>query len=224
MNNQKILLVNVSKGRIGEDNSAILGAMIITKIQLCAMERVRIPEDERKDFYLYVDEFQNFATDAFESILSEARKFKLGMTVANQYINQLSDKIKNAVFGNVGTTVFFRVGAEDASFCKKMMDSFEERDFQYIKMGNSYTKLLIDGAPTKPFSMQVDRDLVNPFMEDPEMAKRIIENSRNTYGKEANQIELEINAKYASNSSAAKPETPAPDASAKFDDDFFADL
>jgi hypothetical protein len=219
-------LINLAKGKLGPENSTFLGLLLVPKVLDAAMARSeKITKGENfPDFYLYVDEFQNFATDAFESILSEARKFKLGMTVANQYINQLSDKIKNAVFGNVGTAVFFRVGAEDASFCKKMMDSFEERDFQYIKMGNAYIKLLIEGAPTKPFSMQVDRDLVNPFKEDAEMAKRIIENSRNTYGKEANQIEQEINAKYASNSSAAKPPAVEAEAAAKFDDDFFADL
>src|SRR5574344_2319126 len=98
MNEGKIFLVNVSKGRIGEDNSALLGGMIITKIQLAAMERVRIPEDRRKDFYLYVDEFQNFATDSFANILSEARKYRLNLTVAHQYIEQLTDKVKSAIF------------------------------------------------------------------------------------------------------------------------------
>jgi len=109
MNSGKILLVNVSKGRIGEDNSAILGAMIITKIQLSAMERVRIPEEDRKDFYLYVDEFQNFATDSFVNILSEARKYRLNLIIAHQYIGQLvtdaSTAVRDAVFGNVGTMV-----------------------------------------------------------------------------------------------------------------------
>ena len=226
MQNEKILLINLAKGKLGPENSTFLGLLLVPKVLDAAMARSeKITQGQDfPEFYLYVDEFQNFATDAFESILSEARKFKLGMTVANQYINQLSDKIKNAVFGNVGTTVFFRVGAEDAPFCKKMMDSFEERDFQYIKMGNAYTKLLVEGAPTKPFSMQIDRDLINPFKEDADMAKRIIENSRNTYGKDASQIEQEINAKYASNSSAAKPPAVETEAAAKFDDDFFADL
>src|SRR3989338_4054657 len=114
MNQEKIILVNVSKGRIGEDNSQLLGAMVITKLQLAAMERVRIPEEERKDFYLYVDEFQNFATDSFASILSEARKYHLNLVMAHQYVGQLvtdtSTRVRDAVFGNVGTLVVFRVG------------------------------------------------------------------------------------------------------------------
>src|SRR3989344_3641001 len=126
MNEGKILLVNVSKGLIGEDNSALLGAMLITKIQLAAMERVRIPEAERRDFLLYVDEFQNFATDSFAYVLSEARKYRLGLTIAHQYIGQLvtmqaggaggSPKVRDAIFGNVGTMITFRVGATDAEF------------------------------------------------------------------------------------------------------------
>jgi DNA helicase HerA-like ATPase len=123
MNEGKIFLVNVSKGRVGEDNSALLGGMIITKIQLAAMERVRIPEDERKDFYLYVDEFQNFATDSFANILSEARKYRLNLIVAHQYTAQLSNEngtaVRDAVFGNVGTMIIFRVGADDADFLEK---------------------------------------------------------------------------------------------------------
>ena len=116
-------MVNISKGRIGEDNSALLGAMIITKIQLAAMERVRITEEGRKDFYLYVDEFQNFATESFAAILSEARKYRLNLTIAHQYIGQLvtsaSTKIRDAIFGNVGTMIIFRVGATDAEFLEK---------------------------------------------------------------------------------------------------------
>ena len=126
MNSGKIFIVNVSKGRIGEDNSALLGAMLITKIQLASMERVRVPEDERVDFYLYVDEFQNFATDSFASILSESRKYRLDLILAHQYIGQLvtdvSTKVRDAVFGNVGTMVCFRVGAADAEFLESEFD------------------------------------------------------------------------------------------------------
>ncbi len=114
MDEGKILIMNLSKGRIGEDNSALLGAMMITKIQLAAMSRVDIPESERPDFYLYVDEFQNFATDSFANILSEARKYRLNLILAHQYIEQLNEKVKFAVFGNVGTMVTFRIGAADA--------------------------------------------------------------------------------------------------------------
>jgi len=119
MDNEKILLLNLSKGRVGEDNSALLGAMMITKIQLAAMSRVDTPEEERKDFYLYVDEFQNFATESFANILSEARKYKLNLIIAHQYIEQVDEKITAAVFGNVGTIVVFRIGAADADFLEK---------------------------------------------------------------------------------------------------------
>jgi type IV secretory pathway TraG/TraD family ATPase VirD4 len=119
MDQKKIIILNLSKGRIGEDASSLLGAMIITKIQLAAMSRVDIPEEDRNDFYLYVDEFQNFATDSFANILSEARKYRLCLTIAHQYIEQLGEVVKPAVFGNVGTIICFRVGAEDAEFLEK---------------------------------------------------------------------------------------------------------
>ncbi len=157
MNSGKILLVNVSKGRIGEDNAAILGAMIITKIQLAAMERVRIPEDERRDFYMYVDEFQNFATDSFTNILSEARKYRLNLIVAHQYIGQLvtdtTTAVRDAVFGNVGTMVSFRVGASDAEFLElEFTPEFLQNDLISLPNYNIYLKLLIDGVTSRPFS------------------------------------------------------------------------
>jgi len=157
MNSGKILLVNVSKGRIGEDNSAILGAMIITKIQLSAMERVRIPEDQRRDFYLYVDEFQNFATDSFVNILSEARKYRLNLIIAHQYIGQLvtdsSTAVRDAVFGNVGTMVSFRVGAADAEALElEFTPEFLQNDLISLPNYNIYIKLMIDGITSRPFS------------------------------------------------------------------------
>ena len=157
MNEGKIFLVNVSKGRIGEDNSALLGGMIITKIQLAAMERVRIPEDRRKDFYLYVDEFQNFATDSFANILSEARKYRLNLVIAHQYIAQLVDmensKVKDSVFGNVGTMISFRVGADDADFLEKEFGpEFTAQDLVNLPNYHIYLKLMIDGVTSRPFS------------------------------------------------------------------------
>ncbi|MFH0830439.1 MAG: type IV secretion system DNA-binding domain-containing protein, partial [Parcubacteria group bacterium] len=116
MDHKKILILSMSKGKIGEDNAALLGSMMITKIQLSAMSRAIISEAERQDFYLYVDEFQNFATESFANILSEARKYRLNLTMAHQYIEQMSDEVRAAVFGNVGTLVVFRIGAEDAEF------------------------------------------------------------------------------------------------------------
>jgi len=229
MQNQKILLINLSKGIIGAENSSFLGLLLVPKVLDAAMARAeKIRSGETfPDFYLYVDEFQNFATDAFESILSEARKFKLGMTVANQYISQLSDKIKNAVFGNVGTLTFFRVGPDDAPYGKKALEEkFEEKDFLKLKMGNAYIKLLIDGAPSSPFSLVIDKKLmVDPFKEDSEISKRIQAYSRDTYGKDAAEIEKIITERYSTVKQAAQPMGGEPgEPQLKFDDDFFADL
>ena len=157
MDNQKIFLINLSKGRIGEDNSALLGAMIITKLQLAAMSRVDVLEEERKDFYMYVDEFQNFATESFASILSEARKYRLNVIVAHQYIGQLErDKntvVRDAIFGNVGTMVCFRVGADDAEFLEKEFDpTFLLNDLVNLPKYHIILKLMINGVASTPFS------------------------------------------------------------------------
>ncbi|MBT3690521.1 type IV secretion system DNA-binding domain-containing protein, partial [bacterium] len=153
MDGKKILLLNLSKGRIGEDNSALLGAMMVTKMQLAAMSRVDIPEEERNDFYLYVDEFQNFATDSFANILSEARKYRLNIIIAHQYIEQLGDIVRAAVFGNVGTIITFRIGAEDADFLvKEFTPRFDETDLVNLPKFNIYLKLMIDGVSSEPFS------------------------------------------------------------------------
>ncbi|TSD03116.1 MAG: hypothetical protein Greene071436_351, partial [Parcubacteria group bacterium Greene0714_36] len=172
MNEGKILLVNVSKGKIGEDNSGLLGAMIITKIQLAAMERVRIPEEDRRDFYMYVDEFQNFATDSFASILSEARKYRLDLIVAHQYIGQLvtdtSTKVRDAVFGNVGSMIVFRVGADDAEYLEKEFDpEFTPQDL--VNLPN-YMNFALDHA-TK---------------------EKMIENSRALYSRPRTEVEERI--------------------------------
>ncbi len=196
MNEGKIFLVNVSKGRIGEDNSALLGGMIITKIQLAAMERVRIPEENRKDFYLYVDEFQNFVTDAFASILSEARKYRLNLTVAHQYTAQLvSDKstaVRDSIFGNVGTMIIFRVGSDDAEFLEKEFDpEFTPQDIVNLPNYKIYLKLMIDGITSRPFSAKTLPPMVKSG--DPEIEKAVIESSRALYCKAKADIEREIN-------------------------------
>ncbi|MCX6721818.1 MAG: TraM recognition domain-containing protein, partial [Candidatus Staskawiczbacteria bacterium] len=201
MNTQKILLVNVSKGRIGEDNSAILGAMIITKIQLSAMERVRIPEDERKDFYMYVDEFQNFATDSFVNILSEARKYRLDLIIAHQYIGQLttdtSTAVRDAVFGNVGTMISFRVGAADAEFLEQeFMPEFLQNDLIRLPNYNIYLKLMIDGITSRPFSAKTIAPV--PVAKDDEKRKEIIRIARSKYAHTIRSVEEEIN-RWASN-------------------------
>lgn len=195
MNEGKIFLVNVSKGRIGEDNSSLLGGMIITKLQLAAMERVRIPEDERKDFYLYVDEFQNFATDSFANILSEARKYRLNLIIAHQYTAQLSNEngtaVRDAVFGNVGTMIIFRVGADDADFLEKEFEpEFTTQDLVNLPNFHVYLKLMIDGITSRPFSATT----LPPLKVDPSagVKENIIESSRKLYTRKREEVEAEI--------------------------------
>ncbi len=196
MNQKKIFLVNVSKGRIGEDNSALLGAMIITQVQLSAMERVRIPEETRQDFYLYVDEFQNFATDSFASILSEARKYRLNLILAHQYVGQLvtdvSTRVRDAVFGNVGTMIIFRVGAADAEFLEPEFEpEFVIQDIVNIPNYHIYLKMMVGGVTCRPFSAKT----LPPFKLNAEAltAGEIIEISRKGYAKPIQEIEGEIN-------------------------------
>lgn len=196
MNEGKIFLVNVSKGRIGEDNSALLGGMIITKIQLAAMERVRIPEETRRDFYLYVDEFQNFVTDAFASILSEARKYRLNLTVAHQYTAQLiSDKssaVRDAIFGNVGTMIIFRVGSDDAEFLESEFEpEFTPQDIVNLPNYKIYLKLMIDGVTSRPFSAKTLPQMVPSGNKDTE--EQVIKSSRELYCKPRAVVEKEIN-------------------------------
>ncbi|MEK7459920.1 MAG: CxxC-x17-CxxC domain-containing protein [Patescibacteria group bacterium] len=196
MNEGKIFLINVSKGRIGEDNSSLLGGMIITKIQLAAMERVRIPEDERKDFYLYVDEFQNFVTDAFASILSEARKYRLNLTVAHQYTAQLvtkeSSNVRDSIFGNVGTMIVFRVGADDADFLEKeFMPEFTSEDIVNLPNYKIYLKLMIGGVTSRPFSARTLPPLVKSG--NLEIEEEVIRSSRELYCRSREDVEKEIN-------------------------------
>ncbi|MEA2098198.1 MAG: CxxC-x17-CxxC domain-containing protein [Patescibacteria group bacterium] len=153
MDNKKILIINLAKGKIGEDYSALLGAMLITKIQLAAMGRSDILEEKRKDFYLYVDEFQNFATESFAGILSEARKYRLNLIVAHQYIGQLEEEVRDAIFGNVGTIITFRVGAADAEFLEKEFEPvFMMNDLVNLTKYDIYLKLMIDGVTGDAFS------------------------------------------------------------------------
>ncbi len=196
MNEGKIFLVNVSKGRIGEDNSALLGAMLITKIQLAAMERVRIPEEDRVDFYLYVDEFQNFATDSFASILSEARKYRLNLILAHQYIGQLvtdtSTRVRDAIFGNVGTMVIFRVGAADAEFLEnEFTPEFTIEDIVNLPNYHIYIKLMVNGVTARPFSamtLPTFKVKTSPVVKDD-----IIKMSQKYYARPREAIEEEIN-------------------------------
>lgn len=154
MDERKILIINLAKGRIGEDNSRLLGGMIITKLQMAVMERVDMPEVERQDFYLYVDEFQNFATQSFANILSEARKYRLNLIVAHQYIEQLEEEyVRPAIFGNVGTIIIFRIGAKDAEFLEQeFTPRLLPEDLVNLTKFEIYLKLMIDGVTSEPFS------------------------------------------------------------------------
>lgn len=193
MDNKKILLLNLSKGRIGEDASALLGAMMITKIQMAVMARVDMPESKREDFYLYVDEFQNFVTNSFADILSEARKYRLNLIIAHQYIAQLvtsdSTRVRDAVFGNVGTLVTFRVGADDAEFlAKEFIPTFDETDLVNLTKYDIYLKLMIDGVASNPFSATT----IPPLPKDQMNADKIIKVTRERYATKREIIEDKI--------------------------------
>ncbi|MBI5230017.1 MAG: type IV secretion system DNA-binding domain-containing protein [Candidatus Magasanikbacteria bacterium] len=189
MDTGKIFIMNLSKGRIGEDSSRLLGGMLITKIQLAAMERVDIPETERRDFFLYVDEFQNFATESFANILSEARKYRLDLIMAHQYIEQLSEEVRPAVFGNVGTMIVFRVGAEDATFLEpEFTPEFLAEDLVNLGKYNVYIKLMIDGVASNPFSAQTFLTEYKPTGN----TEKVIKVSRERYAEERLIIEEKI--------------------------------
>ncbi|MBI4098556.1 MAG: TraM recognition domain-containing protein, partial [Candidatus Magasanikbacteria bacterium] len=185
----KILLVNLSKGRIGEDNSRLLGGMMVTKIQLSAMERVDMPENERRDFFLYVDEFQNFATESFANILSEARKYRLSLVMAHQYVEQLSEEVAAAVFGNVGSLIAFRVGATDAETLEKEFEPhFLIEDFVNLPKYNMYLRLMIDGVASAPFSATT----IPPIDARTGSMASVIDASRKNYGHSRAMIEEKI--------------------------------
>ncbi|MDD3085379.1 MAG: TraM recognition domain-containing protein, partial [Candidatus ainarchaeum sp.] len=191
MDEGKILVMNLSKGRIGEDNSALLGAMMITKIQLAAMSRVDVDEKDRRDFYLYIDEFQNFSTESFANILSEARKYRLNLIMAHQYIEQLDDKVKPAVFGNVGTIIVFRVGATDAEeLVKEFTPVFTEEDIVNLPKYEMYLKLMIDGIASDPFSAKGLPPLLKEERTDNE--EEVIKYSREKYANKRNEVEETI--------------------------------
>jgi CxxC-x17-CxxC domain-containing protein len=190
MDEGKILIMNLSKGLIGEDNSALLGAMMITRLQLAAMSRVDVPEAQRQDFYLYVDEFQNFATESFANILSEARKYRLDLILAHQYIAQLEEEVRDAVFGNVGTLITFRVGAEDAEFLEReLMPEFTATDLVGLAKYDIYLKLMIDGMASRPFSATT----LPPYSKEEKSCREtVIKLSRERYATPRDEVEMKI--------------------------------
>lgn len=194
MDKGKILLVNLAKGKIGEINSNLLGMILVSKIQMAAFSRADMPEDDRRDFFLYVDEFQNFTTETFATILSEARKYHLCLNITNQYIAQLTDKIRDAVIGNAGNLITYRIGAADAEFLVKEMPGLSASDMTNLDRFEMYVKLLINLTPTKPFSMT---GIKNDILINDTLGEALRQLSRLKYGREKLAVEREIKTRTA---------------------------
>lgn len=202
MNNRKILLINLSKGLIGDINSKLLGLIIVNKIQVAALRRQRMVANQRRDFFLYIDEFQNYVTDSIESILSEARKYRLGLVLAHQYLDQLTDergneKIKKAIFGNVGTMMAYKIGAQDGEFMAKEMEPvFSEGDLINLDAFKAAIKLSVDTQPSRPFSLDVqkpwDPEWLKKYPRDEEVGEVLKEISRLKYGRDKEFVSREI--------------------------------
>lgn len=213
MDQRKILIINLSKGRVGESNANLLGSMLITKIYLAAMSRADVREKEAKslpNFYLFVDEFQSFANESFADILSEARKYKLNLTIAHQYIEQMSEEVRAAVFGNVGTMISFRVGAYDAETLEKeFAPQFTAEDMVNLGFAQIYLKLMIDGVSSAPFSAST-----LPPIKENEISYRddVIEESRKQFARNRAEVEAEIMKWHdgESRTGNARTESPAP--------------
>lgn len=189
MDGGKILIVNLSKGRVGDINANLLGMIIVGKILMAALGRVDVGEEKRRDFYLYIDEFHNFATDSIAVILSEARKYRLDLTLAHQFIAQLPEKIRDAVFGNVGSLISFRIGAKDAEFLAKQFEPvFKEKDLINIDNYEAYVKLLIKGETAKPFNVR----MMKADPSDLATARSVKEISERKYGRPRDAVEQEI--------------------------------
>jgi hypothetical protein len=194
MDSGKILFINLSKGTIGEENSSFLGLILVPRILVSAMSRADTPEDQRRDFFLYVDEFQNFATPDFAQILSEARKYRLNLCVANQFIGQVEEEVKNAVFGNVGTILSFRVGVTDANYlAHEFTPTFGEDDLLNIERFHAYVKTIVGNEPVPPFSIDTTKDIEKiKSRMNPKVAEIIKEMSRLKYGRDVKMVEAEI--------------------------------
>jgi hypothetical protein len=206
MDENKIIIINLSKGRVGEANANLLGSMIITKIYLAAMSRADVSERELQklpNFYLYVDEFQSFANESFADILSEARKYKLNLTIAHQYIEQMSEEVRAAVFGNVGTMITFRVGAFDAEILEKeFAPQFTVEDLVNLGFAQIYLKLMIDGVSSMPFSATTI-----PPIKEPEISlkKEVINMSRKQFAMDRASVEQEVLSWHQNHSQNSKP-------------------
>jgi len=195
MDNKKILIVNLSKGKTGDLNSKLLGMIFVMKFQAAAMSRADIPESERKDFCLYVDEFQNFSTDSFATIMSEARKYRLNLVVANQFTTQLSDEIRDAVFGNMGSIIAYRVGQNDVdALTRYFQPLFDSEDLLRVPNYNAIVRTLINGVPTQPFSLSALPPLGNP---NPQLADALKQLTAAKYGRPKATVSAEITERLA---------------------------
>ncbi|MDD2548189.1 MAG: TraM recognition domain-containing protein, partial [Candidatus Pacebacteria bacterium] len=189
MDNKKIFLINLSKGKLGELNSSLLGLIIVGKLVMAAFSRVDQIEHERKDFYFYIDEFQNFATDSISTILSEARKYRLCLTVSHQFIGQLPELIRDSVFGNIGSMVVFRIGVEDGEFMQKQFEpTFNLKDLTGQDNFHFYTRLMVEGKMSKPF----DGKTFAPSKSNTELSKKIKEYYLLKHGSDRKAIDSQI--------------------------------
>jgi hypothetical protein len=205
MDQRKILLVNLSKGRLGEINANLIGMIIVGKILMAALSRVDDPSKSFPPFYLHIDEFQNVSTDSISAILSEARKYKLGLTVAHQFIAQLDPGIRDAVFGNVGSMAAFRVGNDDATALEpQFAPVFSAKDIMNTPNFNAVMRVLADGTPTQAFSVAT----MPPPEGNPQLAQHLIEWSANTYGRSRAEVEAEIQERYRKPAPVAPPPMP----------------
>ncbi len=193
MDRQKILLINLSKGRLGELNSSLVGLIMVGKLLMAAFSRSDIPEGARKDFFVYIDEFQNVTTKSIATILSEARKYRMALTITHQFVGQLEEEIKKAVFGNVGSQVSFRIGSDDAEFVSKQFSPvFGPEDLVNVDNYNAFLKLLINGQTSRPFNIRT----YPPSIPNSSIAERIKELSRERYGRPRDEVEKEIIRRY----------------------------
>jgi hypothetical protein len=206
MDTKKILLVNLAKGRLGDINANLIGLILVGKILMAALSRADALDKNPPPFYLYIDEFQNVTTDSISAILSEARKYKLSLNVAHQFIAQLEEGIKDSVFGNVGSMAVYRVGADDAEYLEKQFaPTFTAKDIINIENRNAYVKMLVNGKPVPPFNIEA----MPPPKGNPAIIDKLKELSYLTFGKDRAHIEAEIAEKYKKPPAAPLPPKPA---------------
>jgi hypothetical protein len=194
MDTGKIVFLKLAKGLLGEEDANFLGLILVPKVLQAALSRQDIPREKRRPFYLYVDEFQNFATPDFAQMLSEARKYSLGLVLANQFVSQLEESVKDAIFGNVGTLMSYRVGVPDAQILQhEFAPIFNETDLTNVGAQQIYVKTIVNGSPVPPFSMSVLKDIkAEKASGSKKVAEMIRELSRLKYGRDREEVEMEV--------------------------------